>query len=40
MYSLLSGLWSHMFRRDEYYVLLVGLDDAGKTVRENELDWV
>ena len=29
-----------MFRRDEYYVLLVGLDDAGKTVRENELDWV
>jgi ADP-ribosylation factor related protein 1 len=33
MYTLLSGLWHHLSRRDEYYVLLVGLDEAGKTVR-------
>eukprot|EP00048_Salpingoeca_helianthica_P007116 m.106752 g.106752 ORF g.106752 m.106752 type:complete len:202 (-) comp14235_c1_seq4:76-681(-) len=31
MYTLLSGLWHHLSRRDEYYVLLIGLDDAGKT---------
>ncbi len=33
MFSLLSGLWQYLFRKDEYYVLLVGLDNAGKTVR-------
>lgn len=32
MFTLLSGLWQHLWRRDEYYVLLVGLDEAGKTV--------
>ncbi len=32
MYTLLSGLWQSWLRKDEYYVLLVGLDDAGKTV--------
>ncbi len=35
MYSLLSGLYKHIVRKDEYYVLILGLDNAGKTVCEN-----
>uniref|UniRef100_A0A915ISI3 ADP-ribosylation factor-related protein 1 n=1 Tax=Romanomermis culicivorax TaxID=13658 RepID=A0A915ISI3_ROMCU len=31
MYSLLSGLWHHLFRKDEYFVVILGLDNAGKT---------
>ncbi|XP_038056694.1 ADP-ribosylation factor-related protein 1-like [Patiria miniata] len=31
MFSLLYGLWQYMFRRDEYFVLILGLDNAGKT---------
>lgn len=34
MYSLLSGLWRYWRQRDEYYVLILGLDAAGKTVGE------
>ena len=33
MFSLLSGLWQHAFQKQEYYVLILGLDNAGKTVR-------
>eukprot|EP00056_Hartaetosiga_gracilis_P010587 m.157899 g.157899 ORF g.157899 m.157899 type:complete len:197 (-) comp13351_c0_seq1:291-881(-) len=31
MFSLLSGLWQFLTQMDEYSVLIVGLDDAGKT---------
>lgn len=33
MYTLLSGLYKYMFQRDEYCILILGLDNAGKTVR-------
>lgn len=33
MYTLLSGLYKYIFQRDEYCVLILGLDNAGKTVR-------
>ena len=33
MFTLLSGLWKYTFQKDEYYVLILGLDNAGKTVR-------
>ncbi|XP_072917820.1 ADP-ribosylation factor-related protein 1 isoform X2 [Hemitrygon akajei] len=31
MYTLLSGLWKYMFQKDEYCILILGLDNAGKT---------
>ncbi|KAI9268084.1 ADP-ribosylation factor family-domain-containing protein [Phascolomyces articulosus] len=31
MYTLLSGLYQHLTRKEEYYVLIIGLDNAGKT---------
>uniref|UniRef100_A0AAA9S4X2 ADP-ribosylation factor-related protein 1 n=1 Tax=Bos taurus TaxID=9913 RepID=A0AAA9S4X2_BOVIN len=31
MYTLLSGLYKYMFQKDEYCVLILGLDNAGKT---------
>lgn len=31
MFSLLYGFWQFMFQKDEYYVLILGLDNAGKT---------
>lgn len=31
MYTLLSGLCQYLFRKDEYCVLILGLDNAGKT---------
>ena len=34
MYHLFSGLYKYVFRKDEYYVLILGLDNAGKTVIE------
>ncbi|RUP46663.1 P-loop containing nucleoside triphosphate hydrolase protein [Jimgerdemannia flammicorona] len=33
MYTLLSGFYKYITRREEYYVVIVGLDNAGKTVR-------
>jgi len=33
MYSLVSGLLKYARRKEEYAVLLLGLDNAGKTVR-------
>lgn len=31
MYTLLSGLWKSFTQKDEYFVLILGLDNAGKT---------
>lgn len=31
MFSLLYGFWQYIFQRDEYYILILGLDNAGKT---------
>eukprot|EP00656_Telonema_subtile_P011869 TRINITY_DN15922_c0_g1_i1.p1 TRINITY_DN15922_c0_g1~~TRINITY_DN15922_c0_g1_i1.p1 ORF type:complete len:198 (-),score=31.84 TRINITY_DN15922_c0_g1_i1:34-627(-) len=31
MFTLLHGLWDYMFKRTQYQVLLVGLDNAGKS---------
>ncbi|KAI7865811.1 ADP-ribosylation factor family-domain-containing protein [Spinellus fusiger] len=31
MYTLLSGFYSYVTRKEEYYVLIIGLDNAGKT---------
>ena len=31
MYTLLSGLYKHITQKDEYFVLILGLDNAGKT---------
>lgn len=32
MYSLLSGLYRYMTLKEEYNILILGLDNAGKTV--------
>lgn len=32
MFTLLSGLWKYIFQKDEYFILILGLDNAGKTV--------
>ena len=31
MYTLLSGLYRHLTQKDDYFVLILGLDNAGKT---------
>ncbi|KAL0075768.1 ADP-ribosylation factor family-domain-containing protein [Phycomyces blakesleeanus] len=31
MYTLLSGLYNYVTSKEEYYVLIIGLDNAGKT---------
>ncbi|XP_057315738.1 ADP-ribosylation factor-related protein 1-like [Hydractinia symbiolongicarpus] len=31
MFTLLSGLWKWLFQKDEFCILIVGLDNAGKT---------
>lgn len=31
MYTLLSGLYKHLTQKDEFFVLILGLDNAGKT---------
>ena len=36
MYTLLSGLHEYLTRREEFYVIILGLDNAGKTV-SNEI---
>lgn len=33
MFSLISGFWNMLVENPTYKVLLIGLDDAGKTVR-------
>lgn len=32
MFSLMHGLWSYMFSKTEFHVLILGIDKAGKTV--------
>jgi ADP-ribosylation factor related protein 1 len=32
MISLVSGLYSYLTRKEEYYIIIIGLDNAGKTV--------
>lgn len=39
MYTLLSGLYKYMFQKDEYCVLILGLDNAGKTVHDTTI-WI
>ena len=31
MYTLLSGFYRHLTQKDDYFVLILGLDNAGKT---------
>lgn len=31
MFTLMSGLWKYLFQKEEYFVLILGLDNAGKT---------
>ena len=31
MYTLLSGLYRYVVQKDEFFVLILGLNDAGKT---------
>ena len=31
MYSLVSGLVKYILKKDEYCILIIGLDNAGKT---------
>jgi ADP-ribosylation factor related protein 1 len=33
MYTLMTGLYKQWTRKEEYYVIILGLDNAGKTVR-------
>jgi hypothetical protein len=35
MYHLLSGLYESLTRKEEFGVLILGLDGAGKTVRSS-----
>lgn len=32
MFSLLQGLWKYFFRKEEFFVVILGLHNAGKTV--------
>lgn len=32
MYTLSAGIWEKFFKKKDYYVVIVGLDNAGKTV--------
>lgn len=31
MFALFSGLWEYLFQKDEYCILILGLDNAGKS---------
>ena len=31
MYTLLSGLYKYLTQKDEYFILILGLDNSGKT---------
>ncbi|KYM93620.1 PREDICTED: ADP-ribosylation factor-related protein 1-like [Cyphomyrmex costatus] len=31
MYTLLHGLYKYLMQKDEYFILILGLDNAGKT---------
>lgn len=38
MYSLLYGFYKYLTQKDEFCVLILGLDNAGKTVSINMLN--
>lgn len=40
MYTLLHGLYKYLVQKDEYCVLILGLDDAGKTVSINIVNTI
>lgn len=40
MFTLLSGLYSYLTQRQEYFVLILGLDNAGKTVGQVSQPWL
>jgi len=40
MFSLLTGLWRYLFSKKEYNVLILGLDNSGKTTLLEELKRV
>jgi len=40
MYSLVTGLWHYLFSKQEYNVLILGLDNSGKTTLLEELKRV
>ena len=45
MFTLLRGLWNYFFQKDEFFVVILGLDNAGKTVWSGEIgargrDWL
>ncbi len=40
MYNLLSGLYEYLTRKEEFGVLILGLDGAGKTVRPSTPKWL
>ena len=40
MYHLLSGYYKYLFQKDEYYVLILGLDNAGKSVSLGKSNFV
>jgi len=31
MFTLFKGLWQYLFQKDEYFILIIGLDNAGKS---------
>lgn len=37
MYTLVTGFYKYLTQKDEYNILILGLDNAGKTVRFKEL---
>lgn len=40
MYHLLSGLYEYLTRKEEFGVLILGLDGAGKTVSFSMPKWL
>lgn len=37
MFTLLHGFYKYLVQKDEYCVLILGLDDAGKTVKSKHI---
>jgi hypothetical protein len=40
MFSLMMGFWHYLFDKTNVQILIVGLDHAGKTVRDYETTTV
>lgn len=40
MYTLLSGLWKYAFQKNEYFILIIGMDKAGKTTLVEQLKYL